>query len=265
MKKIVLFLAAVTLLQVAGAQFVMGLQGGYYNLKQTNSHNDDFQSTTSWLGGAQLGYMITPKWYVGVAGGYLSNSYDSVMVSDYMYVNDPNSAHRPMWMNVEDHRFNRVRTGFWVAPQVKYEVVKYGNMHFHILLQGNFQKMGYTVEHERYIKPFENNRELADLDKVADSIGSMTWGVSLRPTLSYDFSSHLSAELSLDFLSIGYVSQTVSDDHIIHQYDSHGILVPDGDYKMSYTKTTMYAGLNTLMELLKWESPMLRLGFNYTF
>ena len=41
--------------------------------------------------------------------------------------------------------------------------------------------------------------------------------------------------------------------------------MPDGDYKMSYTKTTMYAGLNTLMELLKWESPMLRLGFNYTF
>ena len=102
-----------------------------------------------------------------------------------------------------------------------------------------------------------------------DSVRSFSWGISLRPTLTYEFSTHLSAELSLDFLSVGYIDHKEIDDHMVWKYDNdYELEYLDGD--IVYTTTTrrvrtLYAGLNTLMETLRWESPMLRLGFNWTF
>ncbi len=95
-----------------------------------------------------------------------------------------------------------------------------------------------------------------------DSVRNFSWSVSLRPTLTYEFSEHLSAELSLDFLSVGYI---VDKEYRDADRPGHYHMVDGEKVQDVLTTSTMYAGLNTLMETLRWESPMLRLGFNWTF
>ena len=284
-KRIVFLIAAVALAFVSNAQIVVGLQGGFYQQNYTDEQFDTVYNQgasqlapgrmttteqtvkhTNWLAGAQIGYQITPKLYAGVMLGYKSISSETNLLRDSILVpEDANSASVGMWLPVDDHRFTTERTGWQVAPVVRYEFAKYGNMHFNVMLQGTVQKLGYTTLHEYFNKPFDGG-ELVDRDAVIDSISNFTWGVSLRPTLTYEFSKHLSAELSLDFLSIGYISDTrnidgsATDEYIVHSIAYNYVTPPHKE-----TTSTFYAGLNTLMSTLQWESPMLRLGFNYKF
>ena len=250
MKKIAVLLAAMAIMATAGAQVVLGLQGGYYQTSSVNSWNDDYLKTSTWLGGLQVGYMVTPKLYVGIMGGYMGLNKDTLTTQI-------DTVFEGMNRNFDNFRHLYKQNGWVVAPQVKYELFKYGNMHFNLLLQGTIRSLGYTNMTESY-NSFRNNHEYIEMDPVDDSISYFSWGVSLRPTLTYEFSKHLNAELSLDFLSVGYVSEKTKYESQSHTID--GTEVPD-----VRTKTCLYAGLNTLMETLKWESPMLRLGFNYTF
>lgn len=261
MKKIAVLLAAMAIMVGASAQVVVGLQGGYFQTKSVNSWNDDYLKSNTWLGGLQVGYMITPKLYVGVMGGYMSLTNDTLR----SVIDD--TVMEGMTRIITNHRFLRVQSGWTVAPQVKYELFKYGNMHFHLLLQGNIRSLGYTNILQSYNTPFRNDNEYQEGAgyPMDDSVKYFSWGVSLRPTLTYEFSKHLSAELSLDFLSIGYISEKETHDGSkpgdYHMIDgSAGTRVQD-----VRTTTRFYAGMNTLMETLRWESPMLRLGFNYTF
>jgi hypothetical protein len=251
MKKIAVLLAAMAVMAGASAQVVVGLQGGYFQTNSVNSWNDDYLKSNTWLGGLQVGYMVTPKLYVGVMGGYMSLTNDTLR----SVIDD--TVMEGMTRIITNHRFLRVQSGWTVAPQVKYEIFKYGNMHFNLLLQGNIRSLGYINTTESY-NSWRNNHEYIEMDPVDDSISYFSWGVSLRPTLTYEFSKHLNAELSLDFLSVGYVNEKTKYESQSHMVD--GTEVPD-----VRTKSTLYAGLNTLMETLRWESPMLRLGFNYTF
>ena len=290
MKKITLFVVAVAVAVAANAQVVVGLQGGFYQQTLVNPNFDTVYScrptgllldrmattertwqTQTWLAGAQIGYQITPKLYAGVSGAYISNSSMTSYLRDSVLVDEhaANSNYVGMWMAVDNHRYTSARTGWQVSPVVRYEFAKYGNMHLNVMLQGTVRSMGYSTFRQYYNKPFDNG-EIVDFDPYVDSISDFSWGVSLRPTLTYEFSRHLSAELSLDFLSVGYVSNTRHyDGYTEHDYITSGsqggqsatLVVPPHDV----TETTIYAGLNTLMEMLRWESPMLRLGFNYTF
>lgn len=285
MKKIALFLAAVAFVAVANAQIIVGLQGGFYQQKFLDEHYDSVYSegptqlapgrmttteftsiSSTWLAGVQIGYQITPKLYAGISGGYMKITSESNLLRDSILIPvDANSTYVGMWMPIDNHKFTTERGGWTVSPMVRYEFAKYGNMHFNIMLQGTIRSLGYTTTREYFNKPFDGG-ELLDRDPVIDSISNFTWGVSLRPTLTYEFSKHLSAELSLDFLSIGYINDTknidcyTSDEYIVHSIPYNYVTPPHKE-----TTSTMYAGLNTLMETLKWESPMLRLGFNYKF
>lgn len=290
MKKIALFVVAVAVAVAANAQVVVGLQGGFYQQSTFNPMFDtayacqpdgllhDRMTTTerswqtqTWLAGAQIGYQITPKLYAGVSGAYLSTNTELSYLRDSLLVDEhaANSMYVGMWMAVDNHRYLSERTGWQVSPTIRYEVAKYGNMHLNMMIQGTVRSMGYSTYRQYYNKPFDNN-EIVDYDPVVDSISDFSWSVSLRPTLTYEFSKHLSAELSLDFLSVGYISNTRHyDGNTPYTYittgqsgsQEHSLVVPPHDV----TETTLYAGLNTLMEMLRWESPMLRLGFNYTF
>ena len=254
MKKIFLLIVAVMFAASVNAQFALGLQGGYYGEKSVNSWKDDFHKSATWLAGLQAGYKVTPKLYVGVMGGYLSTSSEAFNADtnnvDLDHVGQP-------------HNFTNLdtvmsRSGWTVQPFIRYEIFKYGNIHFHLLLQGSIRSMGYTTVTTSY-NSYKNNNEYIEADPYADSVRNFSWSVSLRPTLTYEFSTHLSAELSLDFLSLGYI--------VDKQYRDAEDIIVDGEkvHGVNTTTTTMYAGLNTLMETLRWESPMLRLGFNYTF
>lgn len=290
MKKIVLLIVAVAVASAASAQLVVGLQGGFYQQKTFNPMFDTTYEcqptgllhgrmttterswqTQTWLAGAQIGYQITPKLYAGVSGAYISSASETSYLRDSVLVDEhaANSNYVGMWMAVDNHRYTAQRTGWTVSPMVRYEVAKYGNMHLNMMLQGTVRSMGYSTYRQYYNKPFDNG-EIVDFDPVVDSISDFSWGVSMRPTLTYEFSKHLNAELSLDFLSVGYISNTRHyDGHTSHTYttsgsrggEEHTMVVPPHDV----TETTLYAGLNTLMEMLRWENPMLRLGFNYTF
>ena len=263
MKKIAFLLAAVAFMTAANAQVVVGIQGGYHWQKNTQSYDtENYIQSGNWLGGLQLGYMVTPKLYVGIAGNYQNYS------ADTFYLHCP-LVFEGMPRVVDNRTLLMKQTGWTVAPQVKWEFLKYGNMHFHLLLQGNVTSTGYRRFDESFNTPFRNNGEYLEMPQTSDSLKTFAWGVSLRPTLTYEFSRHLSAELSLDFLSVGFIDARTTDDHLYMKYDNDGALeYVDGEIVMmertSRTRT-LYAGLNTLMETLRWESPMLRLGFNWTF
>lgn len=252
MKKLIAVAAAIILGFGLQAQIVLGLQGGYHTQKTTAPDDNlsllDYSRSNAWHGGLQVGYMVTPKLYVGVQGGLAGTSATSYDQLDSILFEG-------MMRPIENHEFNKSRSGWSVAPVVRYELIHYGNMHFNIMLSAQFAKMGYTTTHELYNTPFRNNGELRDIDAVEDSISDFSLNISLRPTLTYEFSQHLSAELSLDFFSIGYAATRRSFDNRL-----------DSDQKPFQHKTTaLYAGLNTFMQTFDWESPLLRLGFNYTF
>lgn len=256
MKRITLIIVAVMFAAAANAQFALGLQGGYYGEKSVNSWNDDMHNSSTWLAGLQAGYKVTPKLYVGVMGGYLSKSSEALKTS---FTGDLDGVG-------QNHTFTNLdtlmsRSGWTVQPFVRYEIFKYGNIHFHLMLQGSIRNMGYTTVTTSY-NGYKNGGELIEADPIDDSVRNFTWSVSLRPTLTYEFSENFNAELSLDFLSVGYIV-----DKEYHDADKPGHYhMVDGEKVQDVLTTTrMYAGLNTLMETLRWESPLLRLGFTYTF
>lgn len=256
MKKIALLIVAVVFAITANAQFVVGVQGGYFHQKNTTDINENYTQSQDIVGGVQLGFMITPKLYFGVMGGFLNHDADSLLKQETINYEGQDRI-------MDNHMFRYKQSGWTVTPQLKYEFLKYGNMHFHIMLQGDIRSKGYTTMTESMNTPWRNNGELLEMDPREDSISSFTWGISLRPTLTYEFSRHLSAELSLDFLSIGYVNYTEHHDATMVTNNITGISTPIEAY--SSNTTTLYAGLNTLMGTLRWENPMLRLGFNWKF
>lgn len=250
MKKVVLILFAVAVATVSQAQFVLGLQGGYYWQKNTTSINNDETTSSYMVGGLQAGYKVTKNLYVGVMGGYINCSFDTLVATDtYFY---PQVG---MDINVTDHNKHLLREGWFVAPQVKWEFLRFGNMHFNLLLQGNLRMLGPNKYTETYISvTYPNPNEYREVEPFDDHVKDMTWGVSLRPTLIYEFSEHLSAELMLDLLSIGFVSETETYDPEITGIDP------------IERKTQMfYAGLNSFTDVLRWENTLLKLGFNWTF
>ncbi len=282
MKKIALFLMAFAVTAVANAQIVVGLQGGLYQQNYVDEMHDTVYpggllpgrmtttelttTATTWLAGVQVGYQITPELYAGIAGGILNISSERNLLRDSVLIDErAHSDYVGMWMPIDNHNFQWSRSGWQVSPMVRYEFARYGNMHFNMMLQGTVRSLGYTTLREKYSKPFDGD-EIEDFDPILDSISNFTWSVSLRPTLVYEFSRHLSAELSLDFLSIGYISDTrkydgsATDEYIVSSIAYNHVTPPHKE-----TTGTFYAGLNTLMETLRWESPMLRLGFNYKF
>ena len=250
MKKIALLVVAVAFATISQAQFVVGLQGGYYSQNNSSSLNSNTTTSSYMVGALQVGYKVMPNLYVGVMGGYVNCSFDTLNATDtYFY---PSVG---MNINVTDHKKNHLREGFVVAPQVKWEFLRFGNMHFNLLLQGQLRMLGANKYTESFIATtYPNPNEYLEVEPVDDHISDMTWGVSIRPTLIYEFSEHLSAELMLDLLSIGYLSETETYDPKITGIDP-----------VSHTTTVFYAGLNSFTDVLRWENTLLKLGFNWTF
>ncbi len=250
MKKIAVLLVAVAFATVSQAQFVVGVQGGFQWQKSSNSRTDDYTSSNHTVGGLQLGYKIGQKLYVGVVGGYMDATYDTLLTLDKHYFEEVDMVYP-----IKDHYFRTSRSGWYVAPQVKYEFLRYGNMHFNIMLQGqlrmlspiNYQEHFYTVD-----KP--NPNEYQEPDPTDDNTSYMSWSVSMRPTLVYEFSRHLSVELSLDLLSVGYIDETETYDPKLSGVD------PIKTHHQNF-----YAGLNSFTETLRWENSLLKLGFLWTF
>ena len=250
MKKVVLLLFAVAVATVSQAQFVLGLQGGYYWQKNSTSINNN-ESTSSYMVGAlQVGYKVLPNLYVGVMGGYVNCAFDTLLATDTYFYRQVG-----MDINVTDHRKHLLREGWVVAPQVKWEFLRFGNMHFNLLLQGNLRMLGPNKYTENYTTTtYPNPNEYLEVEPYDDHVKDMTWGVSVRPTLIYEFSEHLSAELMLDLLSIGFVSETETYDPEISGIDP-----------IEHKTQVFYAGLNSFTDVLRWENTLLKLGFNWTF
>ena len=176
MKRIALIVVAVMFAAAANAQFALGLQGGYYGEKSVNSWNDDFHKSATWLAGLQVGYKPIPKLFVGVMGGYLSTSAEGMLTS---YTGDLDGVGQV-------HTFTNLdtltkRNGWTVQPFVRYEIFRYGNIHFHLMLQGTIRSMGYTNITTSY-NGYKNGGELIEADPYDDSVRNFTWSVSLRPS-----------------------------------------------------------------------------------
>lgn len=250
MKKIAVLLVAVAFATVSQAQFVIGVQGGFQWQKNSSTRTEDYTSSTHIVGGLQVGYKIFPELYVGVTGGYMEMRYDTLLTMDnYFFPNVGN------YFPVKDHYKSTTRTGWYVAPQVKYEFLRFGNMHFNLLLQGQLRLLGAVKYKEHfYATTYPNANEYLEVDPYDNNLEYLGWGVSLRPTLVYEFSRHLSAEVTLDLLSIGYISETETYDPKVAGID------PIKTYRQNF-----YAGINSFTETLRWENTLLKLGFLWTF
>ncbi|MBR1767079.1 MAG: hypothetical protein IJ745_08650 [Bacteroidales bacterium] len=250
MKKALLVLFAVAAATVSQAQFVLGLQGGYYWQENSTSLTADKTTSSYAVGGLQAGYKVLPNLYVGVMGGYVNTTTDTLAVEDvYFY------SRVGMNIDVKDHKKHLLREGWFVAPQVKWEFLRFGNMHFNLMLQGSLRMLGPNKYTESYISvSYPNPNEYREEEPWDNHTSDMTWGVSLRPTLVYEISEHLSAELMLDLLSVGFISETETYDPEI-----------EGVEPVERKTRMFYAGLNSFTDVLRWENTLLKLGFNWTF
>lgn len=250
MKKILLLIVAVAFATVSQAQFVIGAQGGYYWQEKSHSLSTDKTTSSYVVGALQLGYKVNPKLYVGVMGGYVTSAFDTLVATDLYYYTLVG-----MPINVTDHKLHKLREGWFVAPQVKWEFLRFGNMHFNLMLQGQVRMLGPNKYTESYVTTnYPNPNEYLEVDPYDDHITDMTWGVSIRPTLIYEFSEHLNAELMLDLLSVGYIHETETYDPKISGIDP-----------VKHNTSVFYAGLNSFTDVLRWENTLLKLGFNWTF
>ena len=253
MKKIALFIAAAAFMAAAQAQVVVSLQGGYYQQNSTTTLNDDYSTSSMWFGGLRVGYNITQKLSIHVAGTFIGqNSENFIALDSINYLGQPN-------VKITDHKFNAERSGWEVTPELEYEFLKYGNMHFGISLYGTMRQMGYTTHMEsfrtvswpnagEYHEAFEPYDQDA-VEPYVEQVKDISLFVGVRPSISYEFSKHFSAELTLDFLSLGYAVDKTTN--------------VEEDWT---TKTTaFYAGFNTVGTGYEWETPAFRLGFNWTF
>jgi hypothetical protein len=250
MKKIALLVVAVAFAAVSQAQLVVGVQGGYYWQQNSTSVNTDKITSSYVVGALQVGYKVLPNRYVGVMGGYVNCAFDTLLATDTYFYRQVG-----MDINVTDHRKHLLREGWVVAPQVKWEFLRFGNMHFNLMLQGTLRMLGANKYEESYTTVnYPNPTEYREVEPYDDHVKDMMWGVSLRPTLVYEFSEHLSAELMLDLLSIGFVSETETYDPEIGGIDP-----------IEHKTQVFYAGLNSFTDVLRWENTLLKLGFNWTF
>ena len=80
MKKIMLLFAAVAFMTAANAQVVVGLQGGFLQQKSSQSTDLNYTLATDYVGALRVGYMVTPKLYVGLAGGIMGEGYYDICV-----------------------------------------------------------------------------------------------------------------------------------------------------------------------------------------
>ena len=144
-----------TLAGMTQAQFVIGAQGGYYWQKNSTSISDDYTSSSNFVGALQLGYWVTPKLYVGISGGYITASFDTMVSTEHSYYYAPFG----MDIRIYDHQRSSSRSGWMVSPQVKYEVARFGNMHFNLLLQGQLRMLGAAVIPEDLKQPPGNHFE----------------------------------------------------------------------------------------------------------
>lgn len=251
MKKVLFLLFAMALAGMTQAQFVIGAQGGYYWQKNSTSISDDYTSSSNFVGALQLGYWVTPKLYVGISGGYITASFDTMVSTEHSYYYAPFG----MDIRIYDHQRSSSRSGWMVSPQVKYEVARFGNMHFNLLLQGTLRMLGEVdFEESYYSVTIPNPNEYREVDPSSMDLKYTSFGVSLRPTLEYEFSPHFSAELLLDLLSVGYLFEKET-------YDAGIPGIDPIDTKQQY----FYAGLNSFGEALRWENTILKLGFNVKF
>ena len=244
MKKIALFVAALALMTAMQAQVIVGLQGGYFQQNSTASFNDDYAKASHWLGGVRVGYEVIPNLEIYVGGSLLGENTAALTAIDSInFMGQPN-------VKITDHKFTTARSGWMVSPEVQYTFLKYGNMSFAISLGANIRSLGYTTHTESfYTVSWPNPNEYQEPDPYEEQVKDFSIDVSLRPSLSYEFSRHLSAELLLDFLSVGYVDAKRTDD-------------ATGD---SWKTTTLYAGINTLDNAFDWEAPVFHLAFNWKF
>ncbi len=252
MKKIFTIIAAVCIGFAAQSQIVTGIQGGYGSFKNSNTRNADFTTQSTILGGATLGYMITPKLMFAV-----SFSYNRVNDVD---LTETDSIYREgMKHEVTNHQYKGNRSGWTLTPQVRYEVLRYGNMKFNLKLEGSYGKIGKSSTFESY-NSWRNNHELINDPEIIGNNTVTMLDINLRPTLSYEFSEHLSAELSLDILSIGYSKITTTYDAVLAADNSTVITDSYSDIVSG-----IYGGINTFNEVLPWENGMIRLGMYYKF
>lgn len=253
MKKIALFVAALAVMAAAQAQVIVGLHGGYYQQNSTSTLNDNYVKSSQWLGGIRVGYEVMPNLEIHVAGTLLGQNTANLLALDSInFLGQPN-------VKITDHMATSSRSGWEVAPEVQYTFLKYGNMHFSLSLYATLRQLGYTTYNESFYtvswpNPNEYHEAYAPYDHDAvepyvEQVKNMSIFVGVRPSLTYEFSRHLSAEVTLDFLSVGYAIDKMTDDA----------------NELSTKTTTFYAGLNTIGTGYEWEAPAFRFGFNWTF
>ena len=153
---------------------------------------------------------------------------------------------------VTEHQLSYNRSGWNITPQVRYELLRYGNMKFNLSLQGIYGKMGHSSTTESYLS-WRNNHELIVDDEIIGDNTITMLDINLRPTLTYEFSEHLIAELSLDILSVGYRRVTTA-----YEFE-------DETKNYSAMTTDIYGGINSSREPLLWENGLLHLGLYYKF
>ncbi len=191
MKKVFLFLAVVCLSVAASAQFTIGLTGSFSFPKVTQpTDGSDRQieaTSTSFSVMPKFGYKINDVFSVGVGLGYSAYTVnDKRYDNSYGIVNDCD------------------KTSIYSAvPYFRYNFVSYGSLALFLEAQASVN-FGNKVGDEVY----ENGStpDITDYTK-ADIMG---YGIKVVPGISYEVTDHISLDVYMNFVALGYNSITTT-------------------------------------------------------
>ncbi len=286
MKKILLTLALFSLASIASAQFVVSAQlGGSFSQGSsafesvyqgpspltgddtviTQTGGGDFDKPLALSAGVKIGYQ-TGKMQFGLAARFSFNRlYGNQNAEDYI-ANNPNTEaidHRPV--DTLFGYFTQYRTGFSIAPYVRYELIQLGDIAFFAELNAYYTRANHSHRHD-FLDWTRREMHYTIDTSLSIPESSVSIGAKITPGLSWQISPHCSIDLYLDIIAFSFDHTVLSKRTIIDEYDyttTPRVLGRRTTIDVTATSNTLGFAVSgsTLLPERNW----VRVGFNYTF
>ena len=274
MKKVLLTLAVTCFAFAASAQIVVGGQIGFNtNNGNLNSHTvlsgtgvpgADYDRTwdrpanpyTSFTFMPKIGYNLNEKMQVGAQLGFTYTTttiYNAVYGLSYSYT----------YPEAED--WEKISTfDFSIAPYFRYNVAEMGKFTFFCEAQFYFgitSKPTYT-DHATKLEVLGLTYDAVDTTyKGNTSITS--FGISVTPGLNYKFTDHVSMDIYIDLLGLGFNHRHINTFDDNNPNNVYGTYTDTEEYNT--TSNDFYFNANFNAQTVREHLSLFRLGFNYVF
>ena len=255
MKKVFLTLVAVATMGVANAQLFVGgnlgfgMNSGSYKSTETyagetKTLESDAPKTIEWVVGPKIGFQAD-RLSFGVAFSIGGQKWNALNPSESDLEDAYYWFYGDLAKELGDREFTMKKTSWGVTPFVRYNAIEAGNFALFCELQIPINGIKTKV---KSVYETTNGKETEEFDGPK----TFSWGVEIVPGLSYNLNDHISFDVYLDLIRLGFTQTKVT---LEEEGTSDGV-----SYKDTYEKkyNDFHVGVYSLPALVT-------VGFNYKF